>query len=424
VAVRTPIFKLLCSAVLVLAACSSQATVSPAPDTTSEPDQAVADQPVEAAASDPTGIPDLRVEDLDLSVEAAAALLELPVTAVPLELVLVHDQEVNVRYIDLAAGRTLTIADGGGITAVWTTGDAIFFERQPGLLNRWDPTTRSVTSTKIPLGDVIGGARQLPDGSLAVHTFNLGVVREFLFVYEPSGEIRCSLETEDALRLPENNIIISKERSEGLDTSAERVFSIDPTTCSKAAQVPKLTRFGRILGGDGEMLVVAEPVSENESRLVRYDFDGGWTEALAGEPIPIRGLPQIGAGAVWAQVWSDGDTDLYRFSPDTFEIEDQWRVSVRRPSSWTVQDDAVWLVGCCGEQLTRLDIESGEVEHFPLPFEDSHVTFMREAAGGLLIGRPSTGYLFNYALRRFERMPDWFLHEARDASRWIVVPGS
>lgn len=410
--------------VVVLAACSSQTVVgstanpAPTPDTNSQPEAAVTDE----LADNPADSQDLQPEDLALPVDVATALLELPVTTLPLEFVLFHDQEENVRYVDLASPGTVTISDGGGITAVWTTGDAIFFARRPGLLNRWDPATQTVTTTKIPSGDVIGGARYLLDGSLAVHTFNLGIARDFLFVYEPSGEIRCRLETEDSLRVSDNGLILSRERSETQDASGERVFTISPKTCLTAEQVPESAEFGRTLGGASEMLIIAEPVSENESTLVRYDFNGEWTEVLKGDLLAIRGRPQFGAGSVWAQVWSDGNTDLYRFSPDTLKIEDQWRVSVGRPNSWVVQDDAVWLVGCCPDRLTKLDVHSGEIGHFPLPLEGSNT--MREVAGGLLIGRPAAGYLFNYEQQRFERMPDWLLLESQDTSYRTVAPDS
>ncbi len=64
-------------------------------------------------------------------------------------------------------------------------GDEIFFERRPVMLNRWDPLTQTLTTTELPSGDVIHASRQLEDGSLAILTFNLGVPRDFLFVYEP-----------------------------------------------------------------------------------------------------------------------------------------------------------------------------------------------------------------------------------------------
>ncbi len=102
--VRTHILIVFFSAILALVSCSSQVSVSPSHQAPTSDGAAAAVATIADTADEAPDVADLRAEDLDLSIESAAALLKLPVTEVPMELVLVHDDELNVRHVDLTTG--------------------------------------------------------------------------------------------------------------------------------------------------------------------------------------------------------------------------------------------------------------------------------------------------------------------------------
>lgn len=353
----------------------------------------------------------LTAADIDLPELQAEAMLALPVTEAPLELIVSFGERI-LRFVSLATNESAVLIDRPSEAWSWSTRGSVWLESEPMVLDRWRLDRGELSRYEITSGDRIGSVIELQDGAIAIVSFRLNAAPplDYLFVFEATGELRCELASEFAIRLADHGVFEAKPDGQ---VTFEWARMINTDRCEVGPAVPSEAMFGGIHHG---ALFSAEHDPDAElqfqNRIVRHQLnEAEWVESLRGEELPISRALHFGGESVWAK----GLGQLYRLSADTLAVEGVWELGsefdLPQPHFTA---DAAWVAG--STEVTRIDLSSNAVERYERPIDGSN--FSRFTPHGLLFGRPGSGYFFSFELERFERLPDWLLMETTGADAW------